>query len=786
MRARVYSAIGDLFVGLTQRIPSPYALDASGAVDAHTVLTRLRRRTLFFDGVLKGDYSLAIVNRYFARCLLEAGVELVLHSPEDDWQNDPMLNQMPEVRARCIGAYPAFGSFDIHLRNTWPPKADDMVGGLLNAYVCWAWEESEVPKSIVAHFNTHLDLIMVTSNFVEESLRRSGLKVPITVVGNGTDHILDFSSGNSPTPEAHADRARILHVSSCFPRKGADLLVEAFAQTFQASEPVELVIKTFENPHNSIELDVTRIRQEHPHAAPISVIKRSLAYPELVELVRNSDLLAAPSRGEGFGLPLAEALLLGVPVVTTGYSGQNDFCTDQTAWLVEYHLTASQGHLSDGNTTWAAPDITSLGRQMRRALNERTASRARVQRAQELLKAHFKWSDVIRRTAQSLEACISNSLSTTEATKLPTIDLVSTWSQVCGIATYSEHLFATSTLQPTLTRVLARELQSEEVETPSKKGGRAQVDVCRPWGYDRAGIDRLAANLATGRSDILWFQHHPGLFSAQDMDAITSSLRQSAYKVKAVTLHNVRQTLHGGGVQWLSAFDSIFVHTPSDADQILNHSCIEAHVIPHGILEQKDIKTSASAQFTVGTFGFLYPHKNVPLLVEAFARALSVAPDLRLKILTCARKDPQSWIERARIETLIEQFGIEDAVERDYRFLPDEEIISRLAECDLLCFPYGESDESATGAVRIALAADCPVLCSPSSVMKDVLPLALILAQINSVSLAEALVVLAIHPEIRGMRDARRRQFVARHSYPIIAERHLKILQKQLKDRFNG
>ena len=39
----------------------------------------------------------------------------------------------------------------------------------------------------------------------------------------------------------------------------------------------------------------------------------------------DTDALVFPSRGEGFGPPLAEAMGLGKLVITTAYGGQSDF-----------------------------------------------------------------------------------------------------------------------------------------------------------------------------------------------------------------------------------------------------------------------------------------------------------------------------------------------------------------------------------------------------------------------------------------------------------------------------
>jgi glycosyltransferase involved in cell wall biosynthesis len=62
-------------------------------------------------------------------------------------------------------------------------------------------------------------------------------------------------------------------------------------------------------------------------------------------------------RGEGFGLVLAEAMLLGKPVVATGWSGNTDFMDATNAALVGYRLVPARDDRLVYRGLWAEPDV---------------------------------------------------------------------------------------------------------------------------------------------------------------------------------------------------------------------------------------------------------------------------------------------------------------------------------------------------------------------------------------------------------------------------------------------
>ena len=73
-------------------------------------------------------------------------------------------------------------------------------------------------------------------------------------------------------------------------------------------------------------------------------------------LYRSCDVLVHPYRGEGFGLPIAEAMASGLPVIVTGYGACLDFCDEDNALLVPATGLPSKC------PTWARPPSATGGR----------------------------------------------------------------------------------------------------------------------------------------------------------------------------------------------------------------------------------------------------------------------------------------------------------------------------------------------------------------------------------------------------------------------------------------
>jgi glycosyltransferase involved in cell wall biosynthesis len=104
-----------------------------------------------------------------------------------------------------------------------------------------------------------------------------------------------------------------LFVGTFEPRKGIDVLLDAFSEVARENPRVELWLA---GQHGWGISDVEASLTTH---AAASRIRRLGFVPDdaLAPLLRGSRAAVYPSRGEGFGLPVLEALACGVPVVTT-------------------------------------------------------------------------------------------------------------------------------------------------------------------------------------------------------------------------------------------------------------------------------------------------------------------------------------------------------------------------------------------------------------------------------------------------------------------------------------
>jgi glycosyltransferase involved in cell wall biosynthesis len=130
------------------------------------------------------------------------------------------------------------------------------------------------------------------------------------------------------------------------------------------------------------------IAAELKEALNIEVSWMTLGPARFARWWSEGDVYLSLHRSEGFGLPLAEALCGGMPVVATGWSGNIDFMDRANSYLLEYSLIDVEdpqgkypgdlGQWADANVEHAATTIASL------AINRATASAKAVAQASSL------------------------------------------------------------------------------------------------------------------------------------------------------------------------------------------------------------------------------------------------------------------------------------------------------------------------------------------------------------------------------------------------------------------
>jgi len=129
----------------------------------------------------------------------------------------------------------------------------------------------------------------------------------------------------------------VFDMNSRMPRKNPLGLIEAFRLAFRRSEPVELAIKV--SPQERFYSDWWRELRRACRDNQVTLIDRGLERSDLLALMNAADAYVSLHRSEGFGLTMAEAMLLGKPTIATGYSGNRDFMTPDNSFLVDYQPT---------------------------------------------------------------------------------------------------------------------------------------------------------------------------------------------------------------------------------------------------------------------------------------------------------------------------------------------------------------------------------------------------------------------------------------------------------------
>jgi len=243
----------------------------------------------------------------------------------------------------------------------------------------------------------------------------------------------------------------------------------------------------------------------------------------------------------------------------------------------------------------------------------------------------------------------------------------------------------------------------------------------RFWKLKKAGehvlcMRRLAAEIAESKPDIVHFQWLP----VPLLDRMfLSRLRRTAALV--MTLHNT-SLFHGEeayrlqGIGLRSAaklFDAVIVHTEYSRRNAIEQWQIDEqkiHVVPHGILHsprgnESGVRPPAGDEQVLLYFGNLKHYKGVDVLIRAFSM---LPPETRKATRLCIAGYPSMDVEPLR--ALAHQLRIEDRIDWDLRFIPQNEIAALFRSATAVVLPYREIDQS--GVLLTAIALEKPVVAS--------------------------------------------------------------------------
>jgi GT2 family glycosyltransferase/2-polyprenyl-3-methyl-5-hydroxy-6-metoxy-1,4-benzoquinol methylase len=379
------------------------------------VLARMPRRpaedfgspaapVVIWEGAFFRHHSLALVNRELGRALLEAGLDVWPARVEPDDYAPDGEPAWAELARRA--AAPLTCPVAVRVRHRFPPDFARRPGERL--VLIQPWEFGAAPADWVRAIREHVDELWVPSEWVRQSFVASGVPAErVVVVPNGVD--LERFRPEAPSRPLPVRAAfRFLFVGGGLHRKGVDLLLEAFVGEFTGQDDVCLVVKDHPFYGTRLEAAIARARAAVADPPEIVYLTETLGPDEMPGLYAAATCLVHPFRGEGFGLPILEAMACGRPVIVTDAGPVREFCPDDAglfvpAARVPFVEDRVENLPTVGRPWLAEPHLGALRRAMRWAVRHPEELRRMGARGAEAAR-RFTWQAAARRAAERLAA----------------------------------------------------------------------------------------------------------------------------------------------------------------------------------------------------------------------------------------------------------------------------------------------------------------------------------------------------------------------------------------------
>ncbi len=264
------------------------------------------------------------------------------------------------------------------------------------------WELSHYPDAWLPGLSA-MDEIWAPSRFIAQALQG---RIDIPVVHMPV--ALEFAPpppmprGRFGLPENRFLFFFAFDFLSFIERKNPQAAIAAFRQAFPTEGRAGLVLKCMNGSVAPDKLEA--FRDAVADQPDIVLITDTLSRDETLSLVASIDAVVSLHRSEGLGLLIAEAMLLGKPVIATDYSASQDLLSDETGYPVRCSLVAvgAGAYPFAEGQVWAEPDIGHAAMLMQALADDPAQARPRVAAALLHMQVNFSYKNVGRLQAERL------------------------------------------------------------------------------------------------------------------------------------------------------------------------------------------------------------------------------------------------------------------------------------------------------------------------------------------------------------------------------------------------
>ncbi|MGG0814451.1 glycosyltransferase [Paenibacillus alvei] len=264
-------------------------------------------------------------------------------------------------------------------------------------------EVDGLPQDWVRQCN-RMDEVWVPSSFNAETFRNSGVHVPIHIVPLGIDPNY-FNPGIRGF--RFSEKFTFLSVFEWGERKAPAELLRTFANEFANDDALLICKITNKDPQVDVRAELRRLNLKHVDSKIMIIYNQTIPSYLLGSLYRSVDCFVLPTRGEGWGMPILEAMACGTPVIATDWSAQRDFLNDQTGFPIRVKGMVPAVAKCPYYTgfQWAEPDFEHVASMMRHVYENREAVKERSGEIAQQVLSQWTWSHTAQKIIERLR-CI--------------------------------------------------------------------------------------------------------------------------------------------------------------------------------------------------------------------------------------------------------------------------------------------------------------------------------------------------------------------------------------------